>query len=91
MAVETRYHVIRYDALAFRADPERPGRSTTYGDMEVDPPTPTEPDFATEAEAQAMADQMMATARGEEVEADLANGEHYKGPRYYYVVAVSGG
>lgn len=90
MAVETRYYVIRYDALAFQADPDRPGRSTTYGDMEIEPPTPMEPDFATEEEAQKQVDVLMATARGAEVEADLANGQHYKGPRYYYAVGVSG-
>lgn len=90
MAAETRYHVIRYDVLAFRADPERPGRSTTYGDMEIEPPTPQEPDFPTREAAQKQADLLMATARGEEVEAGLANGQHYKGPRYYYTVGVSG-
>lgn len=86
---KTRFYAVKYDALSFEADPERPGRSRSYAYDEVCPPTPVGEGYLDRDAAVKAVEGLMSTARGEEVEVDMANGEHYKGPRYYYIIGVA--
>ena len=85
---ESRFYVVKYDALSFEADPDRPGRSRSYAYDEVSPPTPIGEGYPTREAAVKAAEGLMGTSRGGEVELDMANGEHYKGPRYYYTIGT---
>ena len=83
----TRYCIVKYDNLSLEIDPERPGHSRSYGNLEVAAPQAFERTYDSAEECQKDADKLMATARGEEIDITLANGSHYKGPRYNYIVA----
>lgn len=83
------YYAVKYDVRSFEADPERPGRSLSYENRDIVAPAIIDKRFDTPEGAQAYIDTLMAGDRGEEVELTLANGGHYKGPRYFYTMGSS--
>lgn len=85
----TKFYAVKYDVRSLEADPERPGRSLSYGNPEVAPPSIIDKPFGTREEAAEFIDQLMAGNRGEEVELTLANGGKYKGPRYIFTMGSS--
>ena len=83
MATE-RHFVVKVDISSMAADKDNPGHSLHYSDLKVNAPMPMEPSYDTLEQAAERTRTLMATGRGEEIEVDLPNGQHYKGPRYFY-------
>lgn len=83
----TRYCIVKYDNLSLEIDPERPGHSRSYANPDVVAPQAFDKVYPTSDECQVEVDKLMSTSRGEEIDITLANGSHYKGPRYTYIVA----
>jgi hypothetical protein len=79
-----RHFAVRVDIMSLAANKDLPGHSLDYHDLKVEAPMLMEPSYSTHDEAAARVLDMMAHGRGEEIEVDLPNGEHYKGPRYFY-------
>lgn len=84
---ESGYCIVKYDNLSLEIDPERPGHSRSYANPDVVAPQAFDKVYQTADECQVDVDKLMATGRGEEIDITLANGSHYKGPRYTYIVA----
>ena len=74
-----RHFAVRVDIKSLAANKDLPGHSLDYHDLKVEAPS-----YGTHDEAAARVMDLMAHGRGEEIEVDLPNGQHYKGPRYFY-------
>lgn len=81
------YCIVKYDNLSLEIDPDRPGHSRSYNDPNVAAPSASERVYESEKECNEDAEKLNATGGGEEIDITLANGAHYKGPRYTYIVA----
>ena len=77
-----KYWVVKYDVTSFAKD-------TDYTDKSVPAPSIVGEPFEDEAAAQQKCDELSATEGGDEVEVDMKNGKHYKGPKYIYRVGDS--
>ena len=78
-----KFWVTKYDVTSFAADTEG------YKDMSVAAPSIVGEPFDDVALAQQKCDELSATEGGEEVEVDMKNGKHYRGPRYIYRIGDS--
>jgi hypothetical protein len=78
-----KFWVTKYDVASFAADTEG------YKDMSVAAPSIVGDPFDDVALAQQKCDELSATECGDEVEFDMKNGKHYKGPRYIYRIGES--
>jgi hypothetical protein len=83
MGIE-RYFAVRVDITSMAADKDNPGHSLHYSDLSVEAPMLMEPSYGTLKEAADRVNELMQKGRGEQIEVDLPNGEHYIGPRYFY-------
>lgn len=79
-----RHFVVKIDISSMAADKDNPGHSLHYSDFNVNAPLLMEPSYDTLEQAAERAKDLMKNGRGEEIEVDLPNGQHYKGPRYFY-------
>lgn len=79
-----RHFAVRVDIKSLAANKDLPGHSLDYHDLKVEAPMLMEPSYDTHDEAADRVLELMTCGRGEEIEVDLPNGEHYKGPRYFY-------
>jgi hypothetical protein len=77
-----KYWVVRYDVTSF-------GVGKEYTDLDVVAPAIVGEDYDDPQLAQNKCDELSASACGEEVEVDMKNGKHYKGPKYIYRIAES--
>lgn len=88
MGRKLKYNVIKYDNLSFEGDPERPGHSRSYDNPDVNAPLASEKYFDDKAEVEGIVAALNAdlSKRSETIDITLANGQHYVGPRFTYVV-----
>lgn len=82
-----KYFVVKVDILSLTADPDNPGHSVAYTNRKVAAPELLEPSYDNMSEAVAAVEKLMESGRGEDIEITLANGQAYKGPRYFYYTA----
>ena len=89
--MKRKFYIVKYDLMSFESDPDptRPGCSRSYADGNVAAPLPMGEPFDDVNVAKAKVSLLMEGSRGEEIEIDMPNGGHYKGPRYYYTIGVT--
>lgn len=83
----TRYCIVKYDNLSLEMDPDYPGHSRSYEDMDVSPPQAFERVYDSKEECDKDVEKLMSSSRGEDIDIVLANGQNYRGPRYTYIAA----
>lgn len=78
-----KYWVTKYDVTSFGKDKEG------YTDLTVVAPSIVGEPFDDIELAKQRCDELSTNEGGDEVDVDMKNGKHYKGPRYIYRVGTS--